>query len=94
MKEIRQELAKHVGGKPSVAQSMLIERIAVLILRMELMDKEALSGGPMTDKDQRTYLGWANAVSRSLRHLGLKGQEGKAPSLDDILKAGKGQPAP
>ncbi|MDE1906711.1 MAG: hypothetical protein KGH75_09725 [Rhodospirillales bacterium] len=92
MKEIRLELAQHVGGKPSATQRLLIDRVAMMMLRMELMDKEALNGTPMADRDQRAYLGWANAVSRALRHLGLKGVDGKAPGLADYLNARRDTP--
>ncbi|MDE2343423.1 MAG: hypothetical protein KGL63_08555, partial [Betaproteobacteria bacterium] len=80
------ELASHLGGKPSTTQRILIDRVATLLLRMELMDKETFAGGAQTDRDRRTYLGWHNAVSRSLRHLGLKGADGKAPTLSDYLQ--------
>ncbi len=91
MKEVRAELTEHLGGKPSVAHRLLIDRVAMLLLRMELMDKEALGGTAMTERDQRAYLGWHNAVSRSLRHLGLNGAPGKAaPSLAEYIAARAG----
>jgi hypothetical protein len=85
MKETRQELTQHLGGSPSVTQRLMIDRIATMMLRMELMDREAFNGTPMSDRDQRAYLGWANSVSRMLRHLGLKGADGKAPTLKDYF---------
>ncbi len=93
MKEVRQELVAHVGGKPSATQRLMIDRVAVMLLRMELLDKEAMNGTPMADHDQRAYLGWANSVGRMLRHLGLKGVTGAAPSLSDYLKARSGEQA-
>lgn len=87
MKAIRAELVEHVGGNPSTAQRLLIDRVAMLLLRMELMDREALAGSPMTDIDQRAYLGWNNAVSRALRHLGLDSKEQpKRKTLADHLR--------
>ena len=86
MKEIRQELTQHLGGSPSATQRLMIDRVAMMMLRMELMDREAMNGTPMADHDQRAYLGWANSVSRMLRHLGLKGADGKAPTLSDYLQ--------
>ncbi|GAN81464.1 hypothetical protein [Acidocella aminolytica] len=90
LKEIRTELCEHLGGTPSSTQTILIDRVAILLLRLEIMDAKALDGTPMTDHDQRAYLAWANALSRMLRHLGLKGQAGKPPTLADVLKATKG----
>ncbi len=65
---------------------MLIERVAVLTLRMELMDRETMRGGDMTERDQRAYLGWHNAVSRSLRHLGLEKSAAPSATADDALR--------
>lgn len=73
MKAIRAELAQHVGGTPSATQRMLIERCAMLSLRIQLMDRIALKEGAMTEKSAREYLCWTNALSRLLRQLGLKG---------------------
>lgn len=87
MKEMRQGLTQHLGGNPSATQRLMIDRVAMMMLRMELMDKEAMSGTPMADHDQRAYLGWANSVSRMLRPLGLQGASGKAPNLKDYLAA-------
>ena len=89
---IRSSLAEHVGGNPSVAQSLLIDRIAILCLRMELMDKRALQAGAITDRSAREYLGWNNSVSRMIRQLGLKGAADKQPSLSEYI-ARKTEPA-
>lgn len=87
MKEVRQELAQHVGGSPSIAQRMLIDRIAALTLRMELMDRKAMQSDGLTEKDTREYLGWNNTVSRMLRQLGLHGTPQRAPTLAEALAA-------
>ena len=88
MKEVRQELVAHVGGKPSATQRMMIDRVAVMMLRMELLDKEAMNGTPMADHDQRAYLGWANSVSRMLRHLGLKALPARPLTMAEKLGGG------
>ncbi len=87
MRTIRAELTAHVGGKPSATQKMMIERIATLLLRIELMDRRALKEGDMTERDTRSYLAWANAVTRMLRQIGLQGAATKAPSLAEYLAA-------
>lgn len=87
MKEITAQLSEHVGGAPSVTQQMLIGRIAALMLRVELMDKEVLSGTPQTERDQRAYLGWNNSISRLLRQLGLQGRQPKAMTLQEHVRA-------
>jgi hypothetical protein len=87
MKDIRAELVDHTGGSPSVTQRMLIDRIAVLMLRMELMDRRSLQAGDLTEKDTREYLAWNNAVARMLKTLGLEGKpaKAKAKTLADHL---------
>ncbi len=85
MKEIRAELFEHLGGQASKTQAMLIGRIAVLTLRIELMDRAALKGGAVPDNDAKQYLAWNNALSRMLRQLGLKGTPAKAPSLAEHI---------
>jgi hypothetical protein len=91
MKEIKSALIQHLGGNPSTAQRMLIDRIAALTLRLELMDKEALAGNPETERDARSYLAWSNALARMLHRLGLDGAaEGGlphgTPDLSTFLK--------
>ncbi len=91
MKEIKSGLVEHLGGNPSTAQRMLIDRIAALTLRLELMDKEALAGKPETERDARSYLAWSNGLARMLHKLGLQGAtEGglghRTPDLAAFLK--------
>jgi hypothetical protein len=93
MKEVRADLVSHVGGHPTVTQALLIDRIAVLLLRMELMDAEALRGSAMSDKDAKAYLGWNNTVSRMLRQLGLKGAANRGPTLADYISRKSEPPA-
>jgi hypothetical protein len=85
MKVIRADLTAHVGDNVSTTQKMLIGRIAMLMLRMELMDRKALKHGDLTEKDAREYLGWNNAVARMLKTLGLAGAPAKQRTLQDHL---------
>lgn len=85
MKRVRDELTDHLGGRPSVTQRLLIERVAILIFRLDMLDRQMLDGVTMEEHTRRAYLAWHNSVSRSLRHLGLTGAPAKAPSLADYL---------
>jgi hypothetical protein len=71
--QVRADLTEHVGGNPTPTQKLLIERIAMTLLRIELMDRDALADktGTLTDAQAKNYLAWSNTVSRMLRHLGL-----------------------
>jgi hypothetical protein len=49
--QIREDLTKHLGGAPNIAQALMIDRIAMTLLRIELMDREAL----MSDNARRDH---------------------------------------
>lgn len=84
--QTRSELVAHVGGKPNAIQRRLIERAAVLALRLALMDARAPDGN-MSEKDTREYLAWSNSYVRTLRELGPASMP-TPPSLRDYLKTG------
>jgi hypothetical protein len=68
----RAELIAHIGGEPSAVQKVLIERAARLMLFVELMDREALEAGTMSERNSRQYLAWQNSLRLCLRELGVK----------------------
>jgi hypothetical protein len=83
----REELTRHVGGKPNNVQKALIERAARLTLYIELMDAEALKAGMMSERDSRQYLAWVNALRLCLREIGVKAAPSETlPSLDEIVR--------
>ncbi len=84
MRRVRKDLVAHVGGKPSVTQSMLIERIVNLSLRVATMDRKFTATGEMTEHDTATYLAWSSSLSRLLRELGFRGAPEKPRTLADI----------
>lgn len=71
VKSLRAELIKHVGGNPTIAQRMLIDRVAQLTLRIASMDKKFTETEVQTEHDSRCYLAWTGSLSRLLRDLGL-----------------------
>lgn len=78
LNEIRDQLTEHVGGRPSPVQKLLIERIAMTMLRIELMDAEALKRGrPIRVRQSRDYLAWTNSIRLMLQHLGFEGRTPK-----------------
>jgi hypothetical protein len=85
LRSIRTELSGHVGGAPSPVQRTLIERAARLSLYIELMDKEALAAGTMSERNSRQYLAWNNSLRLCLRELGIRAAPPPAPTLDDII---------
>ena len=87
MRGVVEELTKHCGGSPSAVQRQLIQRAAILHLRLALMDERTEPDGSMTEKCAREYLCWSNAYCRTIRLLGLKGPAERGPSLAEILSA-------
>ena len=80
----RAELTAHVGGNPSNVQKALIERAARLMLYIEMMDRETLETGTMSERDSRQYLAWSNSLRLTLRDLGVKAAPAeKLPDLGD-----------
>ena len=94
MAATRAELTAHVGGKPSVVQSCLIEQLVQLRLRLATMDRRFARTGEMTAHDSRTYLAWANSFSRVLTRLGVQGPADRPPSLADYVASRARMPPP
>ncbi len=85
LRDMRAALTAHLGGKPNAAQVVLIERAAQLQLRVALFEQKWQRTGEMPDHDQRSYLAWSNALSRTLANLGLQPAAARQPSVDEIL---------
>ena len=82
----RAELTAHVGGSPNNVQKVLIERASRLMLYLELMDREALVAGTMSERNSRMYLAWTNSLRLTLREIGIDEAKPVAPpSLDQYL---------
>jgi hypothetical protein len=91
---VRDELTRHVGGKPSPAQKILIERCAQLMLRIRLMDVAHAKDDFLSEKNTREYLVWTNSLSRLLQKLGLEEVPAnqKPPSVADLMRKPEPQP--
>lgn len=84
MRDTRRALVQHVGGHPSVAQALIIDRIVNLTIRIAAMDRKFAEVGMMTDGDTAVYLAWTGTLTRSLRELGIKGAPAKQRTLAEI----------
>ena len=85
LKDVRADLVRHVGGKPTTAQRVLIERACMLQLQLARMDAKALETGAMSAHASREYLAWCNSLRRCMAELGMKGEPPPAPTLADIM---------
>jgi hypothetical protein len=65
----RASLTRHVGGAPNDVQRVLIERASRLLVYLEVMDKQALEDGTMSERNSRMYLGWQNSLRLTLREI-------------------------
>jgi hypothetical protein len=87
--QVREDLTKHLGGAPSITQKLMIDRIAMTLLRIELMDREALDSdtpGVITERQSRDYLAWVNTAGRLLRTMGLEGAAGRPLTPEEALR--------
>jgi hypothetical protein len=72
LRAITSDLVNHVGGpdRVTVPQRILIERTAVDLLRLELLDAE-MAAGTFSDHDGRIAHALRDSVRLALRELGL-----------------------
>jgi hypothetical protein len=84
MRRLRADLTLHVGGSPTVAQRLLIERATMLSLRVALIDIKVADGADLTEHDTKAYLAWSNSLERCLSRLGLEAASTPPRTLADI----------
>jgi hypothetical protein len=85
MRQVREDLTDHVGGKPNAAQKMMIERATILSLRVAMLDQKIVDGAILTTMDNNQYLAWSNSLTRTLRELGLQPAAAPQPTLQEVL---------
>jgi hypothetical protein len=86
LREIKDDLIRHVGGADRVTapQRYLIDRCAVDIFRLELLDA-AMTAGTFTETDGVIAHALRNSMRLTLRELGLKPVAPAPPSLAEHL---------
>jgi hypothetical protein len=79
LQRCRDELTAHVGGAPTLIQRQLIERAAILMFRVRMMDRRLLEdgGSAFTNNDQAQFCAFSNSLSRTLVLLDLTVTGGK-----------------
>jgi hypothetical protein len=90
LEEARASLTRHVGGSPNDIQRVLIERAARLMVYLELMDRQALEEGGMSERNSRMYISWQNSLRLTLREIAAQTSapaKGDAATLADYVKA-------
>jgi hypothetical protein len=84
LQRVRKELSEHVGPNPTYIQNYLIDRAAILSLRLAQIDQRIIDETPLTILDNSQTVAWQNALTRVLVALGVKKDAVKRPSLTDI----------
>lgn len=59
----------HLTHPLTPAQTLLIQRTAMLVTRMDFLDKKIIANKEFTEHDNNQYLAWNNAVRRNLDRL-------------------------
>jgi hypothetical protein len=83
----RDELLRHVGGKPTTAQTILIHRLSWIQTHMARMDERSMANDGLSDWASRQYLAWANTVSRMLQALGVESPSPKLLKAPEVSLA-------
>ena len=77
MRALEHQLAAHLGGEPTIAQKMMISRLARIALRLELLEQK-FNKNAFTALDDRVYSALTTQFRMMLRALGLE-----SPTLAD-----------
>lgn len=83
LKRQREALTKQVG-KPTPAETVLIERCCFLLLRLAQLDAK-LASDTLTARDNNYYLAWSNTLTRALARLGLKAAPQKTETPAEVM---------
>jgi hypothetical protein len=83
IRDLERQLIAHVGGVPTIAQKLLIDRIVKCTMQIDALDRK-LADGDWTDHDARTHGGLINRQRLLLREIGLQPATPKPPSLAEV----------
>ena len=95
LKQVRQMLTDDIGGNPTFIQRLLIDRAAVLSLRLALAD-ERIVEDRLVEYDHKALVAWQNALTRTLVALGVQADAAPALStngLADVMRELEPEPA-
>jgi hypothetical protein len=81
---VERDLTEHCGGNPTVVQRMLIDRAAILSLRLAMADARIIADR-LTQLDNLQLIAWQNALTRTLTALGVHAEATKQPDILDYL---------
>jgi len=83
---VRTALLQQVGPNAAVAQLILVDRAAILSLRLAQIDRRILADRPLTVLDNNQIVAWQNCLTRVLKALDAnKPPTISRPTLASIL---------
>jgi hypothetical protein len=80
----RAELLRHVGADASPVMLALVDRVAMVRLRLALLDERAAAGQALSATEERSYVALSGSLARLLARLGPPAAA-PAPSLVKML---------
>lgn len=83
---LRRELVDHLGGSPSIVESLLIDRIIAKSIKCFLYERKTLSNPAISYGSRDIYLATANSLRLDIQCLGLKKKAKKILDLDSYLR--------
>ena len=86
LRSMRRALIDQLGGESKLTptQRTLIERAAMLQLRVAALDRRILDG-TLTGYDHKSYISFCNALRLTMVALGLEAHTPPSPKLADYL---------
>jgi hypothetical protein len=84
LRQMREELIRHLGGNVTPPQRAMIERCAMLQLRCAVLDRKILDG-TFTEFDAKVYLAFTGSLTRTLARLGLEAAADKPRTIEDLF---------
>ena len=91
VRDLESQLVEHIGGRPSVTQRMVIERLIKTRVQLDLLDERLLTGN-WTAHDQRSHGALLNSLRLCCRESGLTATKAPVPGLADLISDLNRQP--
>lgn len=88
MNHIKQALVAHCGGKPSVAEDIIIRMVVIDLVRLRLLSGRMLDED-VGDRDIKLYDRLQHSIRRHLKTLGIRGREQAPEDLRAYMETRK-----
>ena len=86
LRQMRSELARHLGGRLTATQTVLVERAAMFHLRCAMLDAKILDD-TFSEHDAKPYVAFSNSLTRTLAALGMQPAAAKPAWIEPLYEA-------